>query len=93
MATLGAISDIGPQQFSNPESLCHSEAANQALAQSALRFGRRCHLKNFNLKCRNGMNLAVLHLHVSPMPPTKFQLSLTYHLGVDVVSRFSRWPL
>ena len=26
---------------------------------------------------RAGMNLAVLNLHVSPMPPTKFQLKLT----------------
>ena len=66
-----------------------SDAANQALAQSALWFGR-CHLKNFNLRCRNGTNLAVLNLHVSPIPPTKFQLNLTYHLGADVVSR---WPL
>ena len=26
------------------------------------------------------------------MPPTKFQLNLTYHSGADVVSTFSRWP-
>ena len=50
-------------------------------------------LKNFNLRCRNGTNLAVLNLHISPMPPTKFQLNLTYHSGADVVSRLSRWPL
>ena len=27
------------------------------------------------------------------MPPTKFQLNLTYLSEADVVSRFSRWPL
>ena len=26
------------------------------------------------------------------MPPTKFQLNLTYRSGADVVSGFSRWP-
>ena len=28
----------------------------------------------------------------SPMPPTKFQLNLTYCLEPDIVSRFSSWP-
>ena len=32
-----------------------------------------------------------LTLHVAPMSPTKFGLNLTYGLGADVVSRFSRW--
>ena len=35
--------------FSNSESLCRFNAANQVWAQSALRFGRRCHLKNFKM--------------------------------------------
>ena len=35
--------------FSNSESLCHCDASNQVLAQSNLRFGRRCHLKNFKM--------------------------------------------
>ena len=39
-----------------------------------------------------GANLAFLNLHVSPMPPTKFQLNPTYRSGADVFSRFSRWP-
>ena len=30
-------------------------------------------------------NLAILNLHVTPMPPIKFQLNLTYRLGEDVV--------
>ena len=42
--------------------------------------------------CQNGTNLAVLNLHVSPMPPTKFQLNPNYPLGADVISRFSWWP-
>ena len=35
--------------FSNSESLCHCVASHQVLAQSDLRFGRRCRLKNFNM--------------------------------------------
>ena len=35
--------------FCNSESLCHSDASNQVLAESALRFGRPCHLKNFKM--------------------------------------------
>ena len=33
--------------FSNSESPCHCDASHQVLAQSDLRFGRRCRLKNF----------------------------------------------
>ena len=44
-----------------------------------------------HLECRNGTNLAVLNFNDSRMPPTKFQLNLTYRLGADVVSRFSSW--
>ena len=40
----------------------------------------------------NKMVLAVLNLHVGPMPPTKFWLSLAYHSGVDEIRRISRWP-
>ena len=42
--------------------------------------------------CQNGTNLAVLNLHVSPLPPTKFQLNPIYRSKADVVSRFSSWP-
>ena len=35
--------------FCNSESLCHCYASHQVLAQSDLRFGRRCHLKNFKM--------------------------------------------
>ena len=28
---------------------------------------------------------AILNPHVAPMPPTNFQLNLTYRLGADVV--------
>ena len=41
----------------------------------------------------NGMVLAILNLHVAPMPPTKFGLNLTHGSAADVVSRVSRWPL
>ena len=35
--------------FSNSESLCNCAASHQVLAQSDLRFGRRCCLKNFKM--------------------------------------------
>ena len=35
--------------FSNPESLCPSDASHQVSAQSDLWFGRRCPLKNFKM--------------------------------------------
>ena len=38
------------------------------------------------------MILAILNLHVAPMPPTKFGLNLTKGSGAVVVSIFSRWP-
>ena len=41
---------------------------------------------------RNKMILAILNLHVTPTPPTKFWLNLTYHSGADEVWRFSRKP-
>ena len=45
-----------------------------------------------HLRCWNGMNLVLLNLHVSPMPPSKFQLNLTYRSRADIISRFSSWP-
>ena len=35
--------------FSNIESLCRSDASHQVRAQSNLRFGKRCRLKNFKM--------------------------------------------
>ena len=35
--------------FSNSGSLCHCDVSHQVLAQSNLRFGRRCRLKNFKM--------------------------------------------
>ena len=46
-----------------------------------------------DLGYRNGKILAILNLHMAPMPPTKFGLNLTKGSGADVVSIFSRWPL
>ena len=40
----------------------------------------------------NETNLAILNLHVTPMPPTIFGLNPTYPSGADVVWRFSSWP-
>ena len=38
-----------------------------------------------HLGCWNGTNLAVLNLHVYPMPLTKFGLNQTYPLGADMI--------
>ena len=43
-----------------------------------------------HLEQKSGMILAILNLHVAPMPLTNFGLNLTTGLGVDVFSRFSR---
>ena len=49
MAPVAAILDIGRNDFSNSESLCHCDASHQVLAQSDLQFVRRCCLKNFKM--------------------------------------------
>ena len=40
----------------------------------------------------NGTNLAILNLHVTPIPPAKFGLNPTYHSQAVVVWWFRRWP-
>ena len=75
--------------FSNSESLCRSDAYHQVSAQSNLRFGRRCCLKNFKMAAILDIQmkhfLAILNLYVAPMPSIKFWLNPTYGLGGDVV--------
>ena len=46
-----------------------------------------CH--GSHLQYQSGKILAILNLHMAPMPPTKFTLNLTYGLGGDVVRRIS----
>ena len=45
-----------------------------------------------HLGYQNGTILAILNLYVTPMPPIKFQLNLTYGLEVDDIGRISRLP-
>ena len=45
-----------------------------------------------HLRYGNRRILAILSLYNSPKPPIKFQLNLTYCLGLDVIWRISRWP-
>ena len=78
--------------FSISESLCHSDASNQVLAQSDLWFWRRCRLKNFKMAAMVAILdigtkqfLAILNPYVAPLPPIKFQRYLTYGFGGDVV--------
>ena len=42
-----------------------------------------CH--DSHLGYQNGKILAILNFSAAPMPPTKFRLTPTYCLGVDVV--------
>ena len=78
--------------FSHSESLCHSDASHQVLAQSDLWFGRRCLLKNGgHLGYPNGTILAILNLWVAPMPSIKFRLNLTYGLGGEWPPWWQSW--
>ena len=47
------------------------------------------HLQDGYCVCHRGycnkMVLAILNLHVATMPPYKFWLNMTYHLGADEV--------
>ena len=68
--------------------LCCSDVSHQVSAPSNLWFRRWCRLKNFKMATLVtildiGMEwcLKILTLHVSPVPPTKFPLNLTYPLG------------
>ena len=67
--------------------LCYCDASRQVSAQSDLRFGRRCRLKNFKMdRCISERNdFSDSESHVAQMPPIKFWLNLTYGLGGDVV--------
>ena len=83
--------------FSNSESLCRSDASHKVSAQSNLRLGRNCCLKNFKMAAmvsswilkRNC--LASLNLFVAPMPPITIRLNPTYGLVGEFVGRISRW--
>ena len=59
--------------------------------ERSLEIFQDCH-HGSHLECRNGMNLAVLNLHVSPMPLIKFQLNPTYCSWAYIVLGFSSWP-
>ena len=64
------------------------DTSHQISAQSDFPFGR-CRLKNFKMVAILDIDLrqntlAILNLHVSPIPPTKFQLNLTFRSG-DVI--------
>ena len=72
--------------FSNSESLCNSDASHQ------LKVWEEMSIEEFqdgqsgsHLGYQNETMLAILTLHVSPMPPTKFLLNPTYHSGADVI--------
>ena len=59
--------------FSNFEYMYHCDASHQVSAHGRHHSGYR-----------NGTILAILNLHVTAMPPTKFQLNPTYGSGEDI---------
>ena len=59
------------------QNLCRSDTSHQISAQFNLRFGRKCCLKTYKM----AIMAAILD---TPMPPTKFQLNLTYDSEGDV---------
>ena len=80
-------------EFSSSEFPRLPHASHQVSDKSNIQFESRCRFKiwwpSWILEYKD---LAILNLHVTPMPPTKFGLNLTYHSGADVVWRFSGWP-
>ena len=93
MATFGAILDIGTfLQFWISMSLRYllSSLGWIRITIREMSFEEfQDGLCGSHLECRNRTNLAVMNLHVSPIPLTKFQLNSTYRLGADVMSSFS----
>ena len=98
MTAMAAILDIGTDYFSNSESLCRSHASHQVSAQSNLvwmeiLFEKFQDCRRVSAILDIGMErIYQLWISVTPMPPIKFQLNLTYSLGGDVFWRISRWP-
>ena len=78
-------------KYISSESPCLPNASHQVSAQSDLPFGSRCRFKIFKMATKvtihlrywNKMNLAILNLQVTPMPPNK--LNQTYRSGADMV--------
>ena len=77
--------------LSNSESLCRSDASHQILAQSDLRFGRRCPLKNFKMAAMewNDFSNSESLCHCDASHQVLAQS--TYDLGGDVIWKISRW--
>ena len=76
------ISDIIPEQFQQFWISISLWCLPLSLCSICITVWEEMSFEEFqdgHLGCQNGMNLAVLNLNVSPMPPTKFQLNPTYH--------------
>ena len=80
---MAAILDI-EMELSNSKSPCRPETSHKVLAQFDFPLGR-CRLKNFKmgaiLDIKTEQIKQILNLHVAPIPPTKFQLNLTFRSG------------
>ena len=78
-------------KFSISESPCLPNASHQVAAKSN-NIPEQMLFQDFqaghhgdHLGYWNRANLAIINLHVTPMPPTKFGFYLTYRLGADMV--------
>ena len=73
--------------FSNSESLCHCDTSHQVSStvweEMSFKEFKDCR-HGSHLGYRNGTILSILNLHVTTMPPTKFQLNPSYGSGGDV---------
>ena len=78
-------------QADHDVTLCHGGHLGYQIRLPLAIQNRRCCLKNSKLPPRPPSwilelnDLAILNLHVTLMPPIRFRLNLTYHLGGDVV--------
>ena len=94
IATMAIILDTGTEWFSNSESPFHPDASHQVSAQPDTvweemwfqEFQDGSHLGHWNRRI-----LAILNLHITPMPPIMFKLNQTYPSTADVISRWLPW--
>ena len=70
----------------------HPKASYSASSQLAFRFRRRSMKNRCSRWLPIGMIVPFLYLQVTPIPPTKFQVSWRFGSGEEAKNRFSRCP-
>ena len=82
--------------FGNSESLCRANGNHQVSAQSDLRFGRRCPLKNFKMAAigyQNGTILAILNLYAACCSDPSHQVSAQSDIWFDRRCRLKNFKM